>query len=113
MPPRPRHRHYAGPVVSQQVVADYLNRSLDDWDWVKGLSRIALTKELNGFQFSHAYQPFLHQLQGFVLGMDLPQFLFFQDMGAGKTALMLALYRWHRQYNGVARLLVMVPKEVH
>lgn len=111
--PKTRRRNYAGPLVAQELVSDYLQRELDDFDWVKQVPRMTLNKLVGDFKFSTSYRSFLHQLQCFVIGIELPQFLFFQDMGAGKTALMLALFRWHREHSGVKRMLIIVPKEVH
>lgn len=80
-----RRRGYAGPVIAGNLVADYLGRQLDEWDWIKGVQREELLKDLPRFKFSATYDPYLHQLQGMVIGIYLRQFCFFQDMGAGKA----------------------------
>lgn len=113
VPRRPHRARYRGPIIAQNLVSDYLNRKLDNWDWVKRVGKPDLVQAFNGFRFSAAKQPFEHQLQCFALGVELPQFLFFLDMGGGKTALTLALYRWHRKHSRVRRMLVVMYKEVN
>lgn len=107
-------RRYAGPVVAKDLVSNYLNRPLEEFDWIKRVPRDALLEQINGFKFTSASDPaWLHQLQCFILGLELQEFLFFMDMGGGKTSLMLALFRWYRQHKGLERMLVLVPKEVN
>lgn len=104
-------RRWTGPVIAREVVSGYLNRELDDWRWIKDVKRKDLEKEVNGFHFFT--KPYQHQLACFTLGMHLPRFLFFLDMGGGKTKLSYDLYRYHQQQNGVKRMLAVSPSAVN
>jgi SNF2 family DNA or RNA helicase len=106
-------RRYAGPVIAQNAITDYLQRPLEEFDWIKRVPRDALLESIGDFKLSAAYTPFLHQLQCFALGVEFKQFMFLLDMGGGKTAVSLALFKWHRARMGFKRMLIMVPKEVN
>jgi SNF2 family DNA or RNA helicase len=106
---RPRYR--SGPVVSATALADYLNRPLESFAWMKKLPRAALVEGLE-----HDWgdpPPFHSQLVCFNIALDYPQFLYFLDMGAGKTRMILNVVRWKKKHDGVRRVLVLVPQELH
>lgn len=108
-----KRRRYVGPLIAEGAVARYLNRKLDDWDWIKRAPRLTLAKMFDGFKFSERNKAWLQQLACLTIGTELPHFLFFLDMGGGKTGLVLALHRWRKQNSGLQRTLIMVPREVN
>lgn len=110
---RGKRRHYVGPLIAKDTVAKYLSRELDEFDWIKKVPRLSLAKLFNGFQFSANNKAWLHQLACLAIGIEYPNFLYFLDMGGGKSSLTIALHRWHKQHSGLQRTLIMVPREVN
>lgn len=116
-----RRRSYAGPVVAQAAIDGLLDRKLSSYAWIKKASRKELEDILRPLPFrvgddpdtGEERKPYLHQLACAAIASELPDFLFFLDMGAGKTSLAFHIYRWHRKFSGLRRLLVCVPKAVN
>lgn len=114
-------RRFAGPVVAQAAVDGFLDRKFDSYEWIKRATRAELEELLRPLPFcvgddpdtGAEREPYLHQLACAVIASEMPDFLFFLDMGAGKTAVTFHVYRWHRKFNGLRRLLVCVPKAVN
>lgn len=107
-----RRRAWAAPVILPRVINEYLNRKRDSFLWVKKASREELLSEVGEFEF-HGHAPMLHQLACYVLGVELPEFLFFLDMGAGKSRIILDIFRKRREAGEVRKMLVLVPSEVN
>lgn len=104
-------RKRVGPVILPRVVEAFLSRELEDHSWIKQVSREELYEDIPEGAF-HT-DPRLHQLACYTLGRFKPQFLFLLDMGAGKTKIILDIFR-HRKLAGQAkRLLVLVPSGVN
>ena len=61
------------------------------------------------FQSKSGFKPYKHQLVSFLLGVYEPQFLFFVDMGCGKSRIVLDLIRYRLQCGLQPRFLVLVP----
>lgn len=101
-------------VVSREAVDNYLARSNGKtWNWIKDLKREKLIDKIgmdNGFSFET--DPYDHQLQCFYLGVKTSAFLFYLDMGAGKTKLMLDVFRYRKHKGQVKRMLVVVQNVV-
>lgn len=111
---RRRPRPYGGPLVDKAAVREYLGRRVDDWRWVKELSREDLFDELAaaapGFVFKK--NPWRHQLACVFLGVCLPRFLFFLHMSAGKTKIALDIVSIRRHLGEIDRpALVLVRNE--
>ena len=78
-------------MINKKVVTRFLERQLDNHDWLKELKRPALLKEfsaeiklLPGFD-----NLWLHQLVCFLLVTELKRFMLHIDMGGGKTLIAL------------------------
>lgn len=121
-PRRFKHRRrYTGPIVAQASIDDYLGRKLESYTWIKDVPRKELEAALKPLPFrvgddpdtGEKRKPYTHQLACAVLGSELYEFLFLLDMGAGKTSLAFHLFRWHRKFSGLRRLLVLTPKAVN
>lgn len=96
--------------MSPVAVAEYLNRPLESFTWMKKLPRKDL---LEGIDLNWHVPPFHHQLVCFNIALEQPHFLYFLDMGAGKTKLILDIVRWKKKHDKLGRVLVLMPKEVH
>lgn len=121
MTSRFRRRRFVGPIVASAAIKGFLGRPLKSYRWLKKVDRPALRTALEALPFylgddpdsGEKRKPYMHQLTCAAIGSDLFDFLFFLDMGAGKTALTFHLYRWHRKFNGLKRLLVLTPRAVN
>jgi len=98
-------------VIAKGAVDAFLRRQLDSYECLKALTDEELDEELDKLTPAprFKYPPFKHQKVMFLLGAYLGHFLFFADMGSGKTAVALALIEWLNK--GPA--LVCVPQLVH
>jgi SNF2 family DNA or RNA helicase len=89
----------------------YLNRPLEDHSAVKTENELSLRAKIGPHKF--VLKPFLHQLACLLLGITYSNFLFFLDMGAAKTCLILNVIRWRRARGQIKRTLVLVPNVVN
>jgi len=98
-------------VISKRAVQQFLARKLDHYDYLKDLPESELDAMLAELDPppTFATPPFRHQKVMFLLGATLRQFLFFADMGLGKTAVALNLIKWL----GSKPALVCVPNVVN
>jgi SNF2 family DNA or RNA helicase len=103
-------------MIARPAVEAFVNKKLDDWSWAKDLSKKDMIEELQHIapKFRFKTEPWEHQLACFILGMYNPQFLFFLDMGLGKSKLVLDLITYYNKYlNKIRRTLVLVPGPVN
>lgn len=54
-------------------------------------------------------EPFTHQLVGFLLCAKYPGYTLHMDMGTGKTAVAINVFRWRKARGEAGRALVLVP----
>ena len=97
--------------ISPVAVHEFLNRDLDDWDWLKRLTRAELWDILRTFHPVPQFvtRPRKHQLVAFILGVMWDQFLFFLDAGTGKTKLLIDILEYRRRLGQDITSLVLVP----
>ena len=98
-------------VVSREAVKEFIYRDLDDWRWLKKLRREDLMEEIRYLAPKLRFKttPFTHQLACMIIGIYNPYFLFFLDMGAGKSKIVLDLIDYYRKSIGVKKTLILVP----
>jgi SNF2 family DNA or RNA helicase len=95
-----------------RLVDEYLSKPTDNWDWVKTLSDEDLSKRIDkhfeGYNFK--YKPYKHQMASLVAGISNKSFLYFLDMGTGKSAIVTWLLE-HKKLVGKVKkkILVLVP----
>ncbi len=101
--------------MGKKAVQNYLNRELDDWDWLKELSRDEVSNEIK--HYFPNFNPdiaFAHQLPCVLAGILNSEFNFFLDMGLGKTFVILNLIKyWRRKYFKKNKAIVLVPNEIN
>ncbi|MGH7968550.1 MAG: hypothetical protein ACREIC_07480, partial [Limisphaerales bacterium] len=82
--------NYTRTIIAKSAISTFLARPREDFEWIKKLPdselRPFVMEQWNAF----ALRPWLHQLAGFAVGMEQPQFLFNFDMGLGKTSTVLS-----------------------
>lgn len=79
--------HFGKVMLSKAAIAEFNSRKINNWDFIKSLSRKDLEEEFeyisNGYKFK--LKLYDHQLACFMLGLYNPSFLFLLDMGLGKA----------------------------
>ena len=101
-------------MISSKAVDEFLDRELDEWDWLKGVSKEDIEDKIREYWPDVTYktfQPFEHQLVGILLGILFKGFCYFLDMGGGKTMISLNVLRYRRKHENLGKVLVVVPNE--
>lgn len=102
-------------MINPKIVEAFINRKRDSFSWMKKLKSSELDLELRriGCQLAKPEVPFgKHQKVCFLIGAAFPRFLFWLDMGLGKTRLALELVRyWMKENPEIRVILVLVPSE--
>lgn len=82
------------------------------YDWLKSYIVRQLDNELNQLNPVPDFgsiKLWLHQKVAFILALELHRFMFFMDMGSGKTLTVLALLLYRKQRDEKPRAIVFVP----
>ncbi len=98
-------------MISRFAVDKYLDRKLESYDWLKheNLTKIdSVIESLTPVPVFHT-EPRLHQKICFLIGIFNPEWLFFCDMGTGKTKIMLDIFSYKIQTLEACAALVLVP----
>jgi len=100
-------------MIPEIAVKEFLNRPLDDHRWVKKLTHKELDAALANLRPPPKLSKELriHQKACFLLGVAYPKFLYWLDMGAGKSLLSLELLRYWRDAGRMYRGLVVVRSD--
>jgi len=102
-------------MLAQRAVDEFFAQKLEDYDWIKEATREELLdaiQDLGGYDFSGP-PPFLHQLACFYIGITDPGFLYFLDMGLGKSRIILDIIRFKKQQGTKTKALILVPNMVN
>jgi len=102
------------PYVATSAIAELLARPCKDSDKAKAFDESALDTKLAALVPVPDFvtSPRLHQKVGFLLGAAYSGYLFFFDMGLGKSWLMLNLHKWRRARGDATKaMLVLAPLE--
>jgi len=94
-------------LIRQVIIDNFLNKPVERQDWVKKLSHTEI--EMGWLEGPHYVKtkPFLHQWQSLILGLIHPNFLYFMDMGLGKSKVVLDVLRYRKADWG--KCLVLSP----
>lgn len=102
-------------MISKESIKKYLNRELDNFGWMKKLSREEIMSALEEFspipEFS--IKPWLHQIVCIYIGLCRRRFLFLLKPGKGKTFVALKLITQAKSEGGLKRTLVTVPRLIN
>lgn len=99
-------------MIYRKAVEKYLSRSLRSFEWCKTLTHKELDRLVADLKPRPAMWDQLdhHQKVCFLIGLAYPWFLFFMDIGTGKTFLTYALTDYFLRTGMVKRMLVFVPR---
>jgi len=103
------------PLISRAAVNAFMARPMDDFQWVKRLTRRELMSELAQLPVKPAFKtdPWFHQLVCFFIGVCMPDFLFLLDMGLGKSKITLDIFHQRLRMGEALRMLVLVPRLIN
>jgi SNF2 family DNA or RNA helicase len=102
-------------VISKQAIDEFMNTQLEDWSWVKEIPEEELLPEVKKF-FPHYeipdLKPYKHQLASLILAFANKEFLFFLDMGLGKSRIIIEYLTWLKWKKRLKKVVVLVPNTV-
>ena len=99
-------------MLNNATITKFLGRRLASYDWLKSATAGELACELQKLTPEpdfNGIKPWLHQQACFLLALELKRFMFFIDMGGGKTLLILMLIHYLKQCGKPARAIIFVP----
>lgn len=96
-------------MISKTAIEEFKNKPLEDYDWIKDLPKNELSEWIKGYEMFT--DPYKHQMACFMLGMKLESFLFFIDMGGGKTKLILDILTNRKHKNKLQKTLIITPND--
>ena len=99
-------------MINKKAVEKFLERKLDNFEWLKWATKLELLNELSYLdpppQFGKI-KPWKHQMSCFLLMLEIKRFMFNIDMGGGKTLLTLMLLMYRKQRGEKPKAVVFVP----
>ncbi len=97
-------------MISEQAINKFLNRELNEFEWMKKLSSTQINLTLEELIPKHLIENlWLHQKVGLLIMQHHPRFIFHVGLGGGKSRLMLTMLQ-HRKLKGEnPRAVVFVP----
>lgn len=103
--------------ISKQIVADFLDRELDDFAFLKEWRRKDLLTELRALpvrpRITSPHKHWHHQLVGLLLLCLFDGFLLFLDLGSGKTRILLEAFAYRRRRKQAKRMLAVSLNDVN
>ncbi len=100
--------------MAPEALTAYAARPLDNYDFMKSVPLEELKAEAHDTGYRFCVTQWIHQLVGFLIAATVrPDFLFYYDMGAGKTSMLLNLFRYRKQRGEAKRALILVPEQIH
>lgn len=98
-------------MISKSAVKNFLARELDSMDWLKSASPEILDTAISHLDSRPDFHtnPWNHQKVCFLIGTVLPNFLYFAEMGVGKTKIILDLLSFRLKTKECTSALILVP----
>jgi len=101
-------------LISKTAVAKYLNRVLEDSDELKHAPSKGLLEGLRELGYKYLREPRPSQIACITAGLVYPGYLFFVDMGGGKSKSILDLIRVEKAQKALPKsVLILVPEQLH
>lgn len=102
-------------MLAPSAVKAFLEKDLDDFDWLKNEGRKHLNEALSDLEVRPHFhtRPYLHQKVCFLLGVYNPYFLYLLDMGLGKTKITLDVLAYYKLLGESTSNLVLVPNRIN
>jgi len=97
--------------VSPYALQDYMELEPDNWDWLKKISEKKLDAQIAKLRPQPQFESPLwkHQKACFLIGINNPHFMFFLDMGVGKSRITLEIIKYRKLCNEAECTLILVP----
>jgi len=103
--------------IAKKALADFLNRDLEDWTFLKQWRREDLLDELRALpvrpRITSSFKHWHHQLVGLLLFCLFDGFLLFLNMGTGKTRIMLEAFAYRRRLGQANKALILALNDVN
>lgn len=97
-------------MISKEATQKFLNRQLDDFEWVKDLSPTRINQVLEDVIPSHLSEGlWLHQKMMLLIMQHQPRFMLFSGMGSGKTRTVLTHLQVRKLRGEKPKAIVFVP----
>lgn len=99
-------------LISAAAVQAFLNRSLDNHDWIKRQQAASINDAIAGMSPLPNWgrtQPWLHQKALFLLMQYQQRFMIYTDLGGGKTLTVLHCLRYRKQCGEKPRAIIFAP----
>ncbi len=100
-------------MLAKSVVKKFRARQLESYRWMKRLKLRELHQMIRDLnpqpQFISKKKMWKHQLVAFLVGVYIGHFLFFLDMGLGKTRVILEIIAYRKLCSRLKGALVLVP----
>ena len=102
-------------MIPADVKKAYLSRPLQNYDWLKELSAEEVDSHLARLVPEPTFHttPYKEQKVCFLIGVKKPDFLFFLDLGIGKSKVALDIIKYHKDAGRVRKALILAPKTQH
>jgi len=102
-------------MISKKAVNEYLDRDLESYNWIKKASHKDMDEAIDQLpvKITLKNKPFLHQKTSYYIGTSLPNFMYFLDMGLGKTFISLMLMSYYLELQKIEKVLVVVPNVIN
>ena len=107
-----RHSSRYGTGISLDGIEAYLNRTLDDWLWIKSRDPDLIHEELEAAGVPFHTKPRAYQAACTLIGTIMPAFAYFLDPGMGKSKIILDLTSWRKQQGLIGRTLILCLTEI-
>jgi len=97
--------------VAKSAVDDFFKRKLKNSDKARDLAEEELAGWIDALPVPPRFElkPYRHQLVCFLLGVKRASYFFMLDMGLGKSAITINIFRWLQDNDEAKRMLVLVP----
>lgn len=97
-------------MISERTIREFLNRDLDNFDWLKDLSASQINSALAELVPSHLTEGlWLHQKAALLIMQHQSRFIYHIGMGGGKTLLSLTLLKQLKLRGENPKAVVFVP----
>jgi len=102
-------------MISKRAIDDYLARDLESFNWIKEASHKEMDEAIAQLpvEVTLKHPPFRHQKASYYIGASLSNFMYFLDMGLGKTFISLMLMSYYLQLKKIEKILVVVPNVIN
>lgn len=98
-------------MIDPLAIQEWLDKPRTDSALAKRFTTRALRAKVDRLEPRPEFvlEPFAHQLVGFLLCVKYPGYTLHMDMGTGKTAVAINVFRWRQARGEARRALVLVP----